>query len=353
MKRTVCGVCMMLVLCGVIFGQIGLGDDAERSAGKMDKQAKPPTEEQKMLLRYVAFANAYRVLGSADPDKANDKFGTKKFKKSWTEDAGKIFNNKTEKTMLRDFFSSSVVLVGRASKKKAVACFYSPWLDTLLLVGMRHDDSDVMLEEYRFVAGESWREEKVTTGEQLLSLYIGSEPLVLALAKRYDKTVSIFNANYPLDDWYRFIPRKVRKRIGTTGEEAAPMLARRFCRVKMYRNYFSKEKRAVMLAVRELQERLKKGDPTELKKFLSAKQDQEMLKTICMLPSDLRGGVATVYFAESGDSGIVALVGENYPRWIFVLEMANIRSKKPEVTNIDVMDLEISSKLMKAEKGGV
>lgn len=337
-------------LCAALFALIALSQEPG-GGDKMADKPKADVQTKKSLLTFAANANAFRQVAAADPDRAVKTFGNAEFRKKWAGDAAGLFKSKAEKNILRDVFSGAVVLVGRSSADRAVGCLYSPWLDAVVLLGMEIDKSGKLsMIDYRLVAGESWRNEKGVDAAKIMSLYTTGGPLVDVLADHYHETVKVFNENYPLEGEYRIVPDSLKDRIGDTVEEATPMLARRACRLQMYRNYFSEGNFELIKSVRTLRGLLKEGDQAKLSAFLSPRQDAEMLKTICILPPDLRDGVATVYFTEDKKMAVIALVDSASPRWVFVAEVKKDAAARN--IHIDALDLEMSAKLVAARKGG-
>lgn len=342
----VAAAALALVLCA---GVLVPGAFSQGAAAKPKTEAE--MKSQKTLIAFATYANAFRRVASADPDKAVTTFGNAGFKAKWTADAGKLFKSKAQKNILKDIFSASVVLVGRASATEAVAGLYSPWLDAVVLLGMNvGKDGKVHMTDYRFVAGESWRNEKNVDAAKVASLYTIKDPLIDVLIDRYHRTVSVFNENYPLEAPYKLVPDRLESRIGTTTEESTPMLARRVCRLNMYQSYFSKGNLGLIKSVRVLRQEIKAGDQARLRAFLSPKQDAEMLKTICTLPVDLRDGVVTTYYAADKEAAVIALVDEASPRWVFVAEVTKGAAERN--IHLDVLDLETSTELVAAKKGG-
>lgn len=343
---TVSAVCVgLLALAHTAIGQ------EDGKAVRTVESTKKDRSFEKAAITFIGHANAFRLLAAGNLDKAIEVFGSEKFKAKWALDGAKRFKTKAEKNILRDTFAGSAVMMGRVELDRAVACFYSPWMDAVVLLGLvRGKDGMARADDYRLVAGESWRNEQDVTAEKIVSLYEIKEPLIMALIARYSKTAAVFDKHYPLRGKYQLVPDDLKERIGSTADAMVPMVARRVCRLHMYQNYGTKPNANLVQSVKALSKEVKDGDEAKLKAYLNGKQNAKMLQAVCRLPAEMRADLKPMYFAQSKEKAVVALVNPASPRWVIVAEL--IKSATARNAQLDLLDLNASAKLVSIAKGG-
>jgi hypothetical protein len=296
----------------------------------------------------AAQLNIFRLSAGFDVNRAMEVWADKNFQAKWQKEIALLFPGKADRQQLHDFFSSAVVLMGRAEAGRAVVTYYNPWLDGLLLIAVESGKEHPVLTDFCFISGESWRGEKPQTGEDLLALYMLKEPLTITLARKYSQTVAKFNRLYPPTGAFVFLPDEVKQCVGPAGQDLAPIKGRMLYRAKMFQLLFAKENHTAVVVTKDLRHLLAEGDVKKLLAYLAPKQNLDMLQTICMMPAALRRNLAPNYFVNNRSAGgsIMALVNSEMPRWFFAVQVLNRGSgAKPEVT-IETMDLESSSIIM-------
>lgn len=337
-------------------------EDSQRIAKNAELKTNESLESVdriKGLLTFASKMNIFRLSAGALIDRSIEVWANKEFQEKWQREVVPMFSKesnftllpeKTEKVMLQDFFSSAIVFVGRADKEKAVVLFYNPWVDGLLFVSTQDAADKPILTDFRFVSGESWREEIPQAVNDPLDLYSPKEPLTIALARKYNVTVSKFNTLYPLQAPFIFIPTEISSSIGSAEEELSRIKKRMLYRMNMFTQLFTNENKAFLKVARDLRLLLMAADCNKLKEYLSSGQNPKMLETICIMPAALRHNLSPNYFIknESTLSSLIALVNSETPRWFFVAKIIDKPSpEKPEVT-IEVMDFETASQVIDA-----
>jgi hypothetical protein len=297
---------------------------------------------KKALLTAAAVANRFRMEAAADIDAAVKNWGDPAFAIKWRKDVMSLFGDK-EKIEWHDFFSSAVLWVGRVTEKEAVAAFYNPWMDGLLLAVAKLDGKSSRLTDFCLVSGESWRRQPPAGPEDVLALYEGREILTIALAKLYAGTIAVFNKHYPLEAETALLPPAAENLPGKPGEEVALIKARMLARMSMYKKLFSPPNRHVVDAAGGLIKRIKAGDAKQLKAYLA---DPAMADAVCALPFQVRGDMGPNYFARSERGAIVALVNAEAPRWFVVAQILGKAGAKQAI-GIEVFDLEGSAELVR------
>jgi len=302
----------------------------------------------KRLIEYSIVANTFRLEAARSPDAAIARWGSPAFQKAWARDM-KLFKDPKYVPLLKDFFITAIIFEGNVQEGSVVAAFYNPWLDGILLVEMRKT-SEIKLEDFRIVAGESWRRETVTTGKDLLKLYALKETLLLALARNYSPTANLFSQYYPMQGKGSFLPPEISSRIGLADEELRPIVARMLYRTKMFAALVSAQKNSFLAIAKELSKKLGQGNEEDLRAYLSPKQDATMLKSICMLPAASRQQFGPVYFGEDASAVILGMVNPVNPRWILAAQILK-DGKNTRPTRIEIFDLDASGKLLKLRQG--
>ena len=296
--------------------------------------------------------NVFRLSAGAMTVRALDVWASPEFLVKWIKEVWPLFPKPEDRRQVEDFFSSAVVLLGRTANGSGVAGFYSPWQDGLLLIAATPGKEHPLLTDFCFIAGETWRGEKVATGEDLLALYALKEPLTIALSRHYAATIEKFNRLYPVQAQFVFLPEELKRELGPTSEELAPIKGRMLYRAQMFRKLFEKENRAAVQVAKELRSLLAAGDLEKLRAYLSPKQNAEMLDTVCKMPVVLRRNLAPNYFVRNPSAGgsIMALVNSEMPRWIFAVQILDkTAGEKPGVT-IEALDLGSSALVINEAK---
>ena len=308
----------------------------------------------KPMMTLAAKLNVLRLSAGFNANRAIEVWGSEKFQAKWQKEVTPLFPATGDQQQLHDFFSSAVVLLGRTGDSgRGVVGFYNPWMDGLLLIAVAPGTETPVLEDFCFIAGETWRGETVKTGEDILSLYILKEPLTIALARKYAATVDKFNRLYPLDAPFAVLPDEAKQGIGPTGEELAPIKGRMLYRAKMFRALFEKNNHEVVRAAKELRTLLPEGNESKLRAYLSPAQNGAMLHTICQIPPPLRRNLSPNYFVKNPTTGgsIMALVNSEMPRWVFAVQVLGGGTNAAPSVTIEAMDLEASGKILGKLKG--
>lgn len=304
--------------------------------------------KMKSMLTLAAQINVFRLSAGYKTSKAIEVWASTQFQVKWAQEVEPLFAGSGDQQQLQDFFSSAVVLLGRTGDDgRGVAAFYNPWQDGLLLLAVGPGTEHPVLEDFCFIAGETWRQETVKTGEDILALYQLKEPLTITLARKYAATVDKFNRLYPLNDPFTFLPAEAKAGVGRTSEELAPIRGRMLYRAKMFRALFEKDNLNVVRAAKELRTLLPAGDEGKLLAYLSPKQNGEMLHTICQMPPLLRHNLAPNYFVKNPATGgsLMALVNSEMPRWVFAVQILGGDANAAPAVTIEDLDLETSAKI--------
>jgi hypothetical protein len=341
---------LILMLARPLQGQQAPATSNTKTGNRNSSQQQNEVADSRMktAIMLALQMNVFRLSAGFDVDRTIQVWANKEFQAKWQKEVLPLFTEKADRPQLHDFFSSSVVFLGRAGLGRGVVAFYNPWIDGLLLIAAEPGKEHPVLTDFRFVAGETWRGEKPRTGEDLLKLYMLKEPLTIALARNYSTVVGKFNQFYPPDGAFEFLPGEVAKGIGRTGEELAPIKGRMLYRAKMFRMLFAKENMSAVKVAKELRHLLPEGDVKKLAAYLSPRQNGTMLQTICSMPALLRRNLAPNYFVHNKTAGgyLLALVNSEMPRWIFSVQILDKGpDAKPEIT-IEAMDLESSSRIV-------
>jgi hypothetical protein len=315
--------------------------------------AKPDPKMQAKF-NLAAQLNVFRLSAGFNTARAIEVWGSFNFQTKWQKEVMPLFPATNDVQQLHDFFSSAVVLLGRTDNiGQGVAGFYNPWLDGLLLIKVGPGAEHPVLEDFCFIAGETWRGETVKTGDDILALYQIKEPLTITLARKYAPTVDKFNRLYPVDAPCELLPEAARPGLGGTREELAPIKGRMLYRAKMFRALFEKDNLPVVRAAKELRALLPEGDESKLMVYLSPDQNGEMLHTICQMPPLLRRNLAPNYFVKNPAtrSSIMALVNSEMPRWVFAAQVIHGDDGNAPAVTMEAMDLETSAKILANLKG--
>ncbi|MBT3378792.1 MAG: hypothetical protein HN742_11425 [Lentisphaerae bacterium] len=323
-------------------------EDAKASAAS--REIAKGTFSKEAVALFAANLNAFRLNAARDVEDAVSRWGTSDFQEKWQSEVVTPLANSPWQETFRDFFASAVTFVGGVNGDGATGAFYSPWQDGVLLIGASRHGRGAQVTDFQFVAGESWREETVRTGDDLLKLYALKEPLLLAVARNYSKTVELFNVLYPLQGESRLIARGLAGRVGTNSEELRPIVARMLYRIRMFAALRTTDNTAALTAIRELAVLVRDGDEDRLRAFLAPDQNAKMLRSICMLPATIRSNVGPVFFGQDSSAYVVSLVNPAHPKWVFAAQIKK-GSDQGRTTRIETFDLDQSSQVIALREG--
>lgn len=355
MRRTITTLLLASALSQAVHGQQA-SPPAASPGDSVSGSSKSAVGNARMKPAFLLAAemNTFRLSAGAMTDRALQVWASPEFQAKWSKEVLPLFPEPGSKQQLHDFFSSAVVLLGRATNGSGVAGFYNPWQDGLLLLAAIPGKDHPLLTDYCFIAGETWRGEKVSTGEDLLALYALKEPLTIALARRYAATIEKFSRLYPVEAPFDFLPDELKQQIGPTREELAPIKARMVYRAQMFRRLFEKENQDVVQVAKEMRALLAAGNEASLRAYASPKQNAEMLETICRMPALLRRKLAPNYFVRNSSAAgsILGLVNSEMPRWVFTVQILDQGAEVKPTVSIEAIDLEASKKIVAMVKEG-
>jgi len=304
----------------------------------------------KEAMYFALRANAFRFAASKNAMGAIKQWGCVScpgYNQVWEETFAVFREYSVPDESVNLFFAGAILLLGHVSRSGAVLGFYNPWFDGVLLTEMTRSgaSSAILSAKLQFVAGESWRDEAVKDGNDLLKLFNLREPLLLALARNYHVVESRFTAWYPPSGAGDFIAPELTRRCASNKEELRPIISRMLYQAASYNVFESQQKQWVLPELKQLSILLQKGEISELRAYLSPQQDQVMLESICMLPEANRSHLGPVYYAQGkDDSAIAALITPTAPRWVFAVQILGDGDQNK--CRIEVFDLLHSGKLL-------
>jgi len=304
--------------------------------------------EKVAILDIAAKLNIFRLSAGFDVDRALEVWASTAFRQKWEQEVAVGFKDPSTQNQLRDFFSSAVEMIGRYQDGKAVVLFYNPWADGLLLIAVSPGSERPVLEDFQFIAGESWRKETPQSAEDFLALYTAKEPLLTHLARKYAAVEERFNQDYPAIAPFAFLPPSVAADAGPNGDEIKPLVIRLAYRQHMFSVLLSKQNAEAVGVVRDLRVLFAAPYFNELAAYLAPSQNVEMLQSVSQMPSALLANMSPNYFAKAADgkSSLVGLVNAESPRWFLAVRIApGIVAEKPDVT-LEAFDLGVSSKIV-------
>lgn len=300
--------------------------------------------------------HSFRMEAANNPTMAVRRWGDAAFVQRWKQEVGPLFTGESEEFFLRDFFAGAVILLGRpTSSSEVIASIYSPWVDCLLMVKVRLGkgaSSDGSLKDFRFIGGETWRQELGKTPEQALWLYSSRNPLVADLAKLFCDTLSVFDSSYVKVPHGVCVPAVLEKRVSAIGEELKYPGLRMFYRQTMRNLLLAPDNRHVVTDAQSFVQSLGTDDHSTIRTHVAAKQDQKMLESIIRLPLTLRKRLCPVYFAGGSREATLAFLNPERPAWVVVVRVRASEGQKSEVT-AELMPLFASSGFMAADKGAL
>ncbi len=320
---------------------VGVAQAARAENGDGDKKTPPSSELAQAGMKAAATANLFRLQAGADAAAAVQKWGSAEFKLKWEKEIDSVFS-KEERIELHDFFSSAVVWVGGMKGTQSIVAFYNPWSDGLFLAAMTVTEKTPSFTDFAFVSGESFRGEAVNP-EASLALYELREPLIIAVARLYSRTVPLFTRLYPPVGDPVLLPEAVKARLEPQASELLPIKTRMMVRMKMFQTYFAEPNRPWVAECGALMKELKDSDPARLPAYLAENQDAAVAETVRLLPAFVRADLGPNYFAKAKDGIVVGLVNPAAPRWLIA---ATFKGPAPEkrAARIELLDLELSGK---------
>ena len=157
-------------------------------------QEKKLTGEQKTVVDFVKLTmtfDEFRKLAAEAPEKAAEGFFDTRTKLRW-ERLTKDFSRE----QLRDFFLGALIFHGGFSTESAVAGFYNPWWDAILLTESSGLPGIPKISKFYFLAGETFRGEKITEIPDYSGVVSFKDPLSINVTKLQQKTLAAFNKLY-------------------------------------------------------------------------------------------------------------------------------------------------------------
>ena len=305
------------------------------SPAKKATSAEPVGRQDALrnLLKHATIINGFRMEAAVDVDKAAQTWGDPGFREKWAKEVETLFVTQPEKRLFRDFFSSAVVLPGKLDvSSQTDAALYNPWVDCVMLLRVGAVSGKPLLTDFCFIAGETWRDEKVATAEDLLILYRSSTPLAFDLAKRFRATMEPLRKGILNQTGQTLLPSQLKTRTATAAEELRPPMVRMLYRQKMFEEFLSPKNQQVVAAAQKIMELVQKGDRVELGNYLSSAQDRKTLDAICNLPVELRSRLCPNYFSGAPKNSLVAFVNPAYPEWVYAVNIVAGENAKPSIT---------------------
>lgn len=312
---------------------------AAGAAGGAAGEKTPSSELAMAGMTAAATANLFRLQAASDVAAAVQQWGSAEFKQKWAKEIDPVFSP-AERIEWHDFFSSAVVLVGGMNGARSVVAFYNPWLDGLFLAAMSSNAKAPVLTDFSVVSGESFRGDTVNP-EASLALYQLKEPLIIAVARLYSRTVPLFTSLYPPMGAPVLLPATVKARIEPQDAELIPIKTRMMLRMKMFQTYFAAPNRPWVVECGALMKALKDDDAARLLACLATDQDAAVVETIRMLPASVRADLGPNYFARATDGMVVGFVNPAAPRWLIAATFKGTVPAK-RAARLDLLDLELS-----------
>lgn len=300
-------------------------------------------------IQVAIIANVFRLEAYKNVRDAVNRWGTVNFVARWNQDISLVFEAPGRQPMLREFFATAIIFVGSIQDDDAVVGLYNPWHDGVLLMHLMAKEDSFVIADFRFIPGETWRNEKAATADDLLRLYALKEPLVLALARNYAATAETFAALYLPEGTQGFLPKPLADRLDIPDDELKPILARMLYRTRMFTALVAPPNRPALAALKTLAARVRDGDEAALLAALAPSQNLDMVTSICQLPADARAEFGPAYFGE-GDGAIIALTSPLHPRWVIAAQVSQGETDGT-VVRVELFDLESSEALLKLTGG--
>lgn len=305
-------------------------------------------EVKALLFTKIQTANTWRALAASDIDKAMGSCATGACTAKWREEVIDRFFVKS-RMRLHDFFSSAMVLAGNADEKSAVVAFYNPWSDALLLTQMSGPPTRLVIEDFYFVSGESWRGEKIETDDDMFGWFKRDDTVTMSVAKVYSKSVELFDKRFgPVGDG-PFLPEDLKANLREQVEELAPITLRMITRMDMFAKLFAEENWEVLKKINAVMEAISEGG--ELGGALADVQDATSLEAVKALPQAVRSSLAPNFFMLKDNFATVALVSSQAPRWFVRLDIDLEKEEGQQIT-IQLFDLQLSREFVEMAEGG-
>ncbi|MEI6190957.1 MAG: ankyrin repeat domain-containing protein [bacterium] len=287
------------------------------------------------LSKLTKDTNSFRLSAAINVDNGISSWTEKSAYDKWsTEIVPKLFETTPEKNMLRDFFSGAMVMTyNSVSQDSNIVLLYSPWADCILLLKMKFSNDKNTISDYVFVAGETWRNEKLETPEEALKFYGSDSVLDKDLVNLVSSVKKIFVDEYVNKNETKLISDGIKNGVASALEELRPPVIRLLYREQMYVNYLATSTKPLVQAANKLVDLVVAGDRNGLKSYLAPNQNQDFLNAILNLTPELRKNlVGPVYFSGNPKNGIVAFINPEYPESVLITRVIIKDGGKSDVT---------------------
>ena len=309
-------VVALLLALGVVCFNNAIGAEA-RTADQKKHYVDQTTV--KSVLNLAKF----RLLALQDPELALKKIMVESAYQMW-ELQMKRMDKTIRQSGIRDFFNTSILLVGSQSLELGISAFYSPYVDIILLVQTDNIDEIIKIENFCILPGQIFRGEFKTIQDIPDSIVPQKMSLTSALMKNYSDTEKTFlKINVDGRDFasYVAIAEKHLKYVERN-------IAIRNYNILSIMDEKNMKKFISMTIFRDI---LRTNDEDKIKRLSVEKNFSEFSAGYYKIPEVVRKDIVFSYISDYRDGYVLSYMNKIFPRMIVNITVSTDASAKEPI----------------------
>lgn len=299
-----------------LFISLFLALSADGILGQGDLVVKPPEQQRaEQIVEITVAADALRLQLAEDPYSDATGRVTEDFDKTWTGQVLPRFQE--DKRLLKHFFATSLILLGRLESDQCVVGFYNPWVDSILLTSWKRSNGTWRANALVLCSGEEWRSRTVDKSVAAPGWLKTGQSLTKSVIQETHEAISVFEKLFPLDGTFEF---PVIEATDPPDEDLGIIKLHMLFRLAYAKEKFAKDRLEAMEAlVKRATDVIAQGSKEAVGGLVSAQQDAYVAETITMLPENVRKSLYAHWFVAKGEEVSVILGSPVVPRLFVVL----------------------------------
>ena len=309
-----------IALCGVLI-----------SAQEIAKSQK---DNESQTAKTLISLSLLRELGTRD---CFTEQLSKELEKKWFNEF-KDFYADGHSPFFQDFFRNSLLLIGPGNKESNIVAIYDPWSDNILVLQMKNMQSSNLVQNYCFLPGAIFRQEKINKDFVPQSVLPSKESLEIALLNATAKTRKQFMTLFPMD-MKEISLSALPQATAETSSIIKRSMAIRFNSainiLESNKDLFPK----IVLCNKMIRE----FSQNELARFFEdSAGERKMISVLTSQSEEIRKSYKITYVVQGKDADTFAYVNRNIPTMVICIVVSKDKIK----FFLSVLDLGYSSELL-------
>ena len=295
----------------------------------------PSAAALRPALQAMGTVTQFHRMAIGEPELAAEKFFEDRCFRRWKQRMELL-----EKPMLVDFFVGAMEITGSYDRTSAVSAIYNPFWDTILLLELKLPEMGGLgsVTKFAMLAGETFRGE--TPAKYPFMTVVSKDPLFIGLAIVFKKTADHFDKTFP----QKATPSLGEFAISNLEDEMKLIGLRAAMRLKfmgkMLKNHDD------LKIMKSMQIILQHGTRDDFRKlFAEARDNNEHIRSIMLLPDDVREQFVIYSYYELKDETVFIYLPLFTPRLIAIVQCPKEQSASP---TLEIYDLNNSAAIMEA-----